>query len=92
MGVTRITEFHAAEGKSEELGEFLQSVVSHIQSSEGNTSCELLKKRDDSSVILIIEKWENVEAHVKSIEAFPKDKMQSAVSLFESPPKGNYYI
>jgi len=91
MNVTRINEFQAAEGKAEELFEFLKSLLPYITSSEGCESCEVLRNKDAQESFVVIEKWNSVESHQKSIESFPKEDMQAAMSLFGAPPKGGYY-
>lgn len=45
MGITRINEFQAAEGKAEELFTFLKSLIPYISSSEGCKSCEVLRSQ-----------------------------------------------
>lgn len=91
MTVTRINEFKATTGKSEESYIFLKSILEYIRSSAGCESCELLRHQDNQDEFIVIEKWSSVEAHMKSIEAFPADEMQMAMHLFAGPPKGDYY-
>lgn len=91
MSIIRINEFQSAEGKSEELNEFLNSLLPYISSSEGCISCEVLRQKDAKNCFVVIERWESVESHMESIAKFPKEKMQSAISLFAGAPKGNYY-
>ncbi|TQV89593.1 putative quinol monooxygenase [Aliikangiella coralliicola] len=91
MSITRINEFKAAEGKSAELFEFLGSLLPHINSSEGSLSCELLRSDESEDSFVVIERWESKEFHRKSVDSFPKEEMQGAMSLFGAPPKGAYY-
>lgn len=91
MSVTRINEFTAAEGKEVELLAFLKSLSTYISSSEGCLSYEVLQQQDSPSNFAVIEKWESTELHKKSVNNFPKEEMQAAMSLFAAPPKGNYY-
>ncbi len=91
MSITRINEFQAAEGKSEELADFLKSLVPYISSCEGCTSCEVLRNREDQDRFVVIEKWDSRASHEKSIENFPKEKIQAAMSLLSAAPKGSYY-
>lgn len=91
MHVTRITEFKAAENKAEELYEFLKSLVPYISSSAGCISCEVLRSNEDKSRFTVIEKWESIDLHKKSVDNFPKEEMQAAMSLFGAPPKGGYF-
>ena len=89
--ITRINQFQAAEGKSDELHAFLKSLAPYITSSAGSISFETLKSASDPYAFVVIEKWMNIESHQKSVAAFPKEKMQAAMSLFGGPPKGEYY-
>ena len=91
MSITRIYEIGAAEGKAEELYDFLKSLVPHITSSDGCSSCEVLRNNDDRDNFVFIEKWESIEHHKKSAENFPKEKLKSAKHLFGKPPKSSYY-
>ena len=91
MVVTRINEFVAADGKSKELDEFLSSLIPFISGSEGWISCQVLTGLEDSQKFIVVEQWQSVEDHKKSLEKFPKDEMQAAMSLFGAPPKGDYY-
>lgn len=90
MEVTRINEFQASEGNSAELHGFLKSLMPYINSSQGCISCEVLQNIEDTTIFFVIEKWDSIEDHKKSIEGFPAEDMQSAMSLFASPPKGSY--
>ena len=91
MSITRINEFQAAEGKAEDLFEFLKSLLPYISSSKGCESCEVLRSKDAQDSFVVIEKWDSIESHEKSIESFPKEEMQAAMTLFGAPPKGSYY-
>ena len=91
MSITRINEFTSAENKCEALFEFLKSLIPYVTSSAGCISCEVLHNLNDSSNFVVIEKWESIEFHKQSIEGFPKEEMQSAMSLFGAPPKGGYF-
>lgn len=91
MNITRVNEFQAAEGKSDELFEFLKSLIPYISSSEGCTSCEVLRNSEHPDIFIVIEKWASIESHKASVENFPKEQMQDAMSLFGAPPKGSYY-
>ena len=91
MSITRINEFQAAEGKEEELFLFLKSLMPYISSSQGCLSCEVLRSEEDNNSFVVLEQWESIESHKKSIANFPKEKMLSAMPLFGAPPKGGYF-
>jgi quinol monooxygenase YgiN len=91
MSITRINEFQAAEGKAGELFVFLKSLIPYISSSQGCLMCEVLRSKDDDSDFVVIEKWASEEDHARSIENYPKEQMQAAMSLIGAPPKGTFY-
>ncbi len=91
MSITHIGEFQAAPGKQESLYDFLQSLIPYISSSPGCLSCEVLRNIEKPDNFFVVEKWSSVEDHRKSLAGFPKEDMQSAMTLFGSPPKGGYY-
>jgi quinol monooxygenase YgiN len=91
MGIVRINKFVSAVDKSDELFEFLKSLIPYISKSEGCLSCEVLKDIENEMSFIVIEKWLSKEHHLQSIANFPKEEMQAAMSLFGAPPKGAYY-
>lgn len=91
MAIVRINEFKSAQGKTEALHAFLISITPYITNSEGCISCEILTQQDDKSTFVIIEKWESIESHVKSIADFPKDDMAKAMPLLGAAPIGRYF-
>ena len=91
MSIKRITEFHAQESKDEQLYTLLQSIMPYIRSSEGCVSCELLKCLDDPLKFVVLEEWDVIASHKKSVENFPAEDMQAAMSLIASAPVGAYY-
>lgn len=91
MNITRINEFQSAPNKEEELFEFLKSLLPYITSSEGSISCEVLRHTEKANTFIVIERWQSIEAHEKSVRQFPKEQMQAAMSLLGSPPNGGYY-
>ena len=91
MAITRINKFIPTQDKSQELFDFLNSLIPYILNSQGCLSCEVLKD-EYMSEFVVVEKWENIEAHTKSIENFPKEEMQIAMPLFGAPPEGKFYF
>ncbi|CAM3452118.1 putative quinol monooxygenase [Shewanella violacea] len=89
--IVRIGEFQAAEGKSEDLYDFLQSLSSYITQSKGCISYDVFRKYDSPESFAVIERWLSVEAHKASVDNFPKDQMKAAMPLFGRAPKGSYY-
>jgi len=88
MTVTRITEFTAAENKATDLYEFLKSLIPYISSCEGCSLCEVLQNVDNELNFTVIEKWDSIDSHKKSVENFPKEE---AMSLLEKLPTAAYF-
>ena len=89
--VTRINTFEAQPGRSDELRDFLASVIEAIIGAAGCRSVELLVGRDSPSRLAIVETWESVDAHKAAAARIPPEMMQKAMALFASPPLGTYY-
>lgn len=89
--ITRINQFQAAEGKADELHEFLISLLPYISGSEGCISCEVLRNTEETKSFAVLEQWVSKEAHQQSIANFPQEEMQAAMSLFGGPPSGAYF-
>ena len=91
QAVTRINHFKAAEGKAEELYQFLLSLTEYITNSEGCELYQVLRQSDNNNALVVIEKWQSTALHQQSILDYPKENMQAAMNLFAEPPSGNYY-
>jgi heme oxygenase (mycobilin-producing) len=90
--ILRINEFQAVAGKDRELHSFLQSLIPYITAAEGCISCEVLQSLATPANFVVLERWETAEFHQQSLARFPQEQMQSAMALFGTPPKGDYYI
>ncbi|MCL4831666.1 MAG: antibiotic biosynthesis monooxygenase [Caldilineaceae bacterium] len=91
MSVVRLGEMQAAEGKTDELGDFLLSIVPIITGSEGCVSCQLLHNQDDPTKFVMIEVWESAEFHQASVKNIPPEKLTAIRPLLGGPPSGSYY-
>jgi quinol monooxygenase YgiN len=91
VGVTRINEFRAKDGQSQRVGDFLTSIVSAIEASEGCRSCRLLQDLDDERSFVVIELWDSVEAHRASAKDIPPEQLKEIMQLLTSPPQGRYF-
>lgn len=68
MTVARIGEFQAQEGLTEDLQDFLISIMPLIKSSEGCESVQLYQSQDDPSKFIMVEVWDSVESHQASVK------------------------
>lgn len=91
MSITRISEFRARAGKSDELRAFLASIVPGIASSPGCQSAQLLQSHDDPARFVVIESWESIEAHQASVTNIPAEALASIMPLLDSPPYGECF-
>jgi len=74
-----------------ELREFLASIMPMIKSSEGCEVCELFQSQDDPAKFLMIEVWDSVESHQASAKNIPPEKLGEIRPLLGSTPSGSYY-
>lgn len=91
MTITRINQFEAQAGKEEQLHQFLQSVISIIQTCPGAISVRLLRSAEHAASFAIVEEWEDIASHQRAARAIPAEKMAEAGALFAKAPCGAYY-
>ncbi|MBW8185037.1 putative quinol monooxygenase [Shewanella nanhaiensis] len=89
--IVRVGEFQAAPGQAEALYQFLLSLAPYIQGSKGCLSYQVLRKEGEVNEFAVIERWDSVESHQRSVKGFPPEQMQTAMPLFGAAPKGTYY-
>ena len=69
MSISRIGEMRAREGQEDALRAFLESVVlPAVESSAGCQLCQMFQSQEDPTRFIIIEVWDNVEAHKASVQ------------------------
>jgi len=91
LTVARIGEFQAKEGLTEDLQDFLISIMPLIKSSEGCESVQLYQSQDDPSKFIMVEIWDSVESHQASVKNIPSEKLAEIRPLLASSPGGSYY-
>ncbi len=91
MSTARIGEFQSKAGLSEELSDFLVSILPLILTSQGCISCELFQDQGDPAKFVMIEVWESVEAHQASVKNIPPEKISQIMPLLAASPSGRYY-
>jgi quinol monooxygenase YgiN len=91
MTISRIGEVQAKEGLTEELRDFLLSIMPGIRSSEGCESVHLYHSADDTSKFMMIEVWDSVESHQASVKNIPPEKLGEIRPLLATSPSGSYF-
>lgn len=91
MSVYRIGEVQAKDGLTEDLREFLLSIMPVIESSEGCESVQLYQRQDDPSKFTMIEVWDSVESHQASVKNIPPEKLGEIRPLLATSPSGSYF-
>jgi quinol monooxygenase YgiN len=91
LSITRINHFEAAEGKAEELRQFLKGVITVVQSVDGCLGCRLLQDPEQPRRLAIVEVWDSVAAHQAAAQAIPHGEIAKVLPLLASQPMGNYY-
>ncbi len=91
MPITRVNEFHAAEGRADELVTFLKGIIATIRAAEGCLSVELLRDPDEASHVAIVEQWTSVAAHQAAAALIPKGRVLQVLPMLDEPPAGRYY-
>jgi quinol monooxygenase YgiN len=91
MSVARIGDVQAKQGLTEDLREFLISIMPIIKSSQGCESVQLYQSQDDPTKFTMIEVWNSVESHQASVKNIPPEKLTEIRRLLTSAPSGSYY-
>ncbi|MBI3344436.1 MAG: antibiotic biosynthesis monooxygenase [Gammaproteobacteria bacterium] len=91
MSITRINEFHAKDGRADDLRKFLTSVIPAIESSAGCQSCQLLQSLDDPTRLVVVETWESVEAHQTAVKSIPPNNFAEIMKMLAETPKSAYF-
>lgn len=91
MSVARIGEVQAKEELTEQLREFLISIMSVIKSSQGCESVQLYQREDDVTKFIMIEVWDSVESHQASVKNIPPEMLAEIRLLLAGSPSGSYH-
>jgi quinol monooxygenase YgiN len=91
MSVSRIGEFQAKEWLTEDLRDFLISIMPMIKSSEGCESVQLYQSQEDPAKFVMIEIWDSAESHQASVKNIPPEKLDEVGPLLASSPSGSYF-
>jgi quinol monooxygenase YgiN len=91
MGVFRIGEFQAKPELTEDIREFLLSILTLIKSSAGCESVQLFQSQNDPSKFLMLEVWDRVESHQASVKNIPPEKLGEIQPILAISPSGSYF-
>ena len=91
MPITRVNELQALPGQGDVLWKHLQALVKKTSASPGCHSCQLLRGVDDAERLVVIEVWEDGEAHKAALKTFPREVFTETLRLVASPPVGRNY-
>ena len=91
MSVARIGETQAKPDTTQDLRDFLRSIMPGIKSSQGCESVTLYQSQDDPTKFTMIEIWDSIESHQASVKNIPPDMIAEIRPLLASPPSGRYY-
>lgn len=91
MGIVRINEFKALDGRGEDLHGLLARALPTIEAASGCRSARLLRSDDDATTFVVVEEWDSVEAHRDSLRSIPSEALADALQLLAEPPAGRYY-
>lgn len=91
MAVARIGEVQAKPELTEELREFLVSIMPGIEESAGCESVHLYQSEEDPSKFMVIEVWDSVESHQVSVKNIPPEKLGEIQPLLAASPSGSYF-
>lgn len=91
MSVTRIGEVQAKPELTEDLRDFLISIMPMIKSSQGCESIQLYQSQADPTKFTMTEVWDSVESHQASVKNIPPEKLAEIKPLLMSAPSGSYY-
>lgn len=91
MSIARIGEVRAKPELTEDLRDFLISIMPGIKSSQGCESVTLYQSQDDPTKFTMIEIWDSVESHQASAKNIPPEMLAEIRPLLASAPSGSYY-
>jgi len=91
MAVARIGEVQAKPGLTEELRDFLVSIMPGIRESAGCEFVQLFQSEEDPSKFMMIEVWDSVESHQASMKNIPPEKLGEIRPLLANSPSGSYF-
>ena len=91
MSVFRINEFRAREGQGDRLLEALNGYDAIFKFLDGYQSIQVLQSLEEPDRIVVIEKWDSIEANQTAAKKIPVHVFETVMRLSVDSPKGGYY-
>lgn len=91
MSIYRIGETQAKPETTDELRDFLQSIMPGIKASPGCESVQLYQSQADPTKFTMVEVWDSKESHQASVKEIPPELLAKIRPLLASAPSGSYY-
>ena len=91
MSVIRMGEIQAKEGLTNELRDFLLSIMPGMLASAGCEGCQLLQSQDDPTKFTMIEVWDSIASHQASVKEIPPEMIEKIRPLIAGMVGGRYY-
>ncbi len=91
MNITRLNQFHAADGKAHQLLGYLKTVLSDLELCSGLISAQLLQSAENPRDMVLIEVWDSIKSHQDATRSIAPERVQQILSLLDVPAKGSYF-
>jgi len=91
MSVTRIGEVKAKPELTNDLRDFLISIMPIIKLSQGCESVTLYQSHDDPTKFTMFEVWDSLESHQASVRNISPELLAEIRPLLASAPSGGYF-
>lgn len=91
MNITRINQFHAADGKAHQLLGLLKTIVDEIGNCQGLVHAELLQSAEHPCDLIITEVWDCIKSHQDAAKSISSERIKEVIALLDHPPKGSYF-
>lgn len=91
MNITRLNQFHAADGKAHQLLGLLKSVLAELELCPGLISAHLMQSAENPRDLVIHEVWDGIKSHQDAARSISPERVQQILGLLDAPPKGSYF-
>jgi hypothetical protein len=89
--IARIGETRAKAGFEDALRTKLESLVTQIAALPGCLGCELYVSKDEPVRMLMIERWESLDAHKGAVMDIPPEEIAEFMKMLDGRPSGAYF-